>query len=356
VATFAGATPVLRNFMTHQAVPVDSFTIDLLSKADAWQPPEAFYSFYPGTPPAYIEPYLRAMTQQGWLVVENTPAAALDQEYEAFWAWEATAGLYHFGIQDPPWLDPAQSAQWMVHISVAKPPVPLLMSNEGLAHVEALERPDLESGIFSVMHRRRSVRTFANKPVPKAALRDCLFAGLGVTGFLDTRLPSPEPRVPLKMAPSGGGRNPYEGYVYAKNVEGLAAGLYHYSAIDNSLGLLTNTPAVSTSQLFAGQDWTEGAAFAVLLVANFERSMWKYPHPNAYRVVLMEAGHIAQNMLLAVTEHGLSATPTGAVTDSAAMALLGLNRVRQALVHSIFVGYAHAEAVETQNFSPHPAA
>lgn len=352
VVTFAGSTPVIRNFMTHHQLPVDGFTLELLSKADSWQLPEAFYSMYPGIAPSWIEAYLRGMTEQGWLIIQNSAAAALDAEYETSWAWDATAGLYHFGIQDPPWLNPVQSAQWMHHISAVKPPLPLLTTNHGLAHVVGLRRPDLEQGLFATMKRRRSVRTFEPKPVSGNALRDCLFAGLGITGFLDTQLPGEEPRVPLKMTPSGGARNPYEAYVYVKNVEGLESGLYHYSALDNSLGLLTQTPAVTTTQLFAGQDWTEGAALAILLVANFDRTMWKYPHPNAYRVVLMEAGHIGQNISLAAADHGLCATPTGAITDAAAQALLGLNRVKQALVYGLFIGHPHPEAFETQHFIP----
>ncbi|MDV4159365.1 MULTISPECIES: nitroreductase family protein [Rhizobium] len=36
-------------------------------------------------------------------------------------------------------------------------------------------------------------------------------------------------------------------------------------------------------------------------------------HPTGFRVVLIEAGHIAQNMLLAATASGLVATPTCAL-------------------------------------------
>jgi len=105
--------------------------------------------------------------------------------------------------------------------------------------------------------------------------------------------------------------------------------------------------------LFAGQDWTENAAFGILLVANFGRTMWKYPHPTAYRVVLIEAGHIGQNVALAAARHRLSATPTGAVNDTAAQHLLGLDWVQQSLVYAVFVGKAASTAFELENFVPH---
>ena len=352
VVTFVDSTPILRNFMTRHAVPVNSFALDLLSRGDHWQSPEDFCVIYAGVPPALIETYLRGLTEQGFLLVEGTPAAAIDAEYEMVWQWDATAGLYHFGVKDPPWLNPQQAADWMHHVSVSKPSVPLCTTNDGFETVVALEPPDLEQGLFSVMNRRRSVRSYVPEPVSRQALGDCLFAGLGITGFLNTGLPGEDPRVPLKMTPSGGGRNPYEGFVYAQHVAGLDFGLYHYSAIDHTLGLLTKTPVVTTSQLFAGQQWTEGAAFAILLVANFVRTMWKYPHPNAYRVVLMEAGHIGQNVALAAAEHRLSATPTGAINDTAAQGLLGLDWVRQSLVYAVIVGKAQPDAFELENFTP----
>ena len=351
VLTFVDATPILRNFMTRHAMPVNGFALDLVSRADRWQTPEDFRVVYAGVPPALIETYLRGLTEQGFLVVEGTPAAAIDAEYETFWQWD-TAAMYHFGVKDPPWLNAQQSAEWMHHVSATKPAVPLCTTNDGLENVVAMEPPDLEHGLLSIMNRRRSVRSYVSEPVSRRALGDCLFAGLGITGLLNTRLPGEDPRVLLKMTPSGGARNPYEGFVYARRVADLDFGLYHYSAIDHTLGLLTKTPVVTTSQLFAGQHWTEGAAFAILLVANFGRTMWKYPHPNAYRVVLMEAGHIGQNVALAAAEHGLSATPTAAINDTAAQALLGLDWVRQSLVYAILVGKPQPDAFELENFTP----
>ena len=330
------------------------FTLDILARAEDWQPADAFPKIYPGTDPNVVNSYVHGMTEHGYLCVEQSPAAQLDSEYESFWNWEVSAGLYHFGIQDPPWLDSQQNAEWMQQLYVSKPPIPLMMSNEGLEEITPLDRPSLSSGIMATMHARRSVRSFEPQPVSLEVLRDCLFAGLGITGFLNTQLPGEDPHLPLKMTPSGGARNPYEGFVYVNNVTDLAPGLYHYSALDNSLGLVTDTPDATPSQLFAQQPWTDEAAFGIFLVANFERMAWKYPHPNAYRVVLMEAGHIGQNITLAAADHGLCSTPTGAVVDSVAQALLGLNKIRQALVYAVFVGVGSPDAFELENQVSHP--
>ena len=53
------------------------------------------------------------------------------------------------------------------------------------------------------------------------------------------------------------------------------------------------------------QEWADPMVAMIILVAILERTTWKYHDPNAYRVVLIEAGHIAQNIMLACTERGL---------------------------------------------------
>jgi nitroreductase len=63
--------------------------------------------------------------------------------------------------------------------------------------------------------------------------------------------------------------------------------------------------------------------------------MWKYEDANAYRVVLIEAGHIGQNMMLAATRHGLSACPTAALSHSVIKRLLGLDRLTDAPIYAL---------------------
>ncbi|MDQ2081756.1 hypothetical protein RA307_16345 [Xanthobacteraceae bacterium Astr-EGSB] len=87
------------------------------------------------------------------------------------------------------------------------------------------------------MRRRRSFRGFSDQPVALGDLGDGLFAGLGITGCV--RGSFDEGSLPLSMTPSGGGRNPYEAYVYVRRVGGLAPGTCHYSALDHRSRLPT---------------------------------------------------------------------------------------------------------------------
>ena len=75
------------------------------------------------------------------------------------------------------------------------------------------------------------MRAAAEPTITLKQLSDCLFAGMGITGETTNGIAT----LPLGMTPSGGARNPYEAYIYAVNVEGLAPGFYHYSAADHDL-------------------------------------------------------------------------------------------------------------------------
>lgn len=339
--------------MNRQGYICSGFDFDLLCRLGNWTDPSDIYSLYPSVAPALVAGQIHLLTSQGFLIVEGSEAANVDERYGAFWKWETTAGLYHFGLKDAPYLTQQQATAWMEHRALTAPPVPLFTTNEGCDVVHKLARPDLTQGLMEIMSRRRSIRSFLPEPISLDALRDCLFAGLGIVGFLDTHMPEATRRLPLKMTPSGGARNPYEAYAYVLNVEGIQRGLYHYSAIDNTLGLRSATPVVTATDLLVGQHWADECGAVILLVANFERPMWKYPSPTAYRVLLIEAGNISQNIGLAAANHHLSTTPTAAIDDSCAHRLLNIDWIAQSLVLAVLVGKAAPDAFEVRNFIPH---
>ncbi len=77
---------------------------------------------------------------------------------------------------------------------------------------------------------------------------------------------------------------------------------------------------------------------AIILCASLDRTMWKYPDPNAYRVVLIEAGHIGQNIMLAATEKGLTACPTAALSHSLIRDAAGLDSITDTPLYALTLG------------------
>jgi len=206
------------------------------------------------------------------------------------------------------------------------PPVSLFTTNADAARVVSLP-PPRDNGCFGVMKVGAAIVAdgSAAEAITKEQLRDCLFSCIGIVGLARTDLGE----LPLKTTPAAGARKPYEAYVLAYNVQDLPNGLYHHSA-------LNTLPSAET--VLGGQGWFSGASALILLVATFARTAWKYRHPTGIRVVLIEAGHIAQNMFLAATANGLVATPTCASNDNVIETMLDIDPVMQSAIYAVAVG------------------
>ena len=76
----------------------------------------------------------------------------------------------------------------------------------------------------------------------------------------------------------------------------------------------------------------------VFLVASLGRAMWKYEHPLSLRMVLLEAGHVAQNLLVAASDLGLASWPSGAISDSRVEELLGIGGPDRAVLYAVVLG------------------
>ncbi|MET1128843.1 MAG: SagB/ThcOx family dehydrogenase, partial [Thermoproteota archaeon] len=97
-----------------------------------------------------------------------------------------------------------------------------------------LPQPLESSGVdvLEAVRRRRSRRSFSEKPLSLAELSTLLYYSVGVTGYDERR------GRPLRTYPSAGGRQPLEVYVSASRVEGLEPGIYHYRPRSHELCML----------------------------------------------------------------------------------------------------------------------
>ncbi len=180
------------------------------------------------------------------------------------------------------------------------------------------------------LRARRSWRDFTAQPLPLAALGQLLFAAQGFTGQRRGR--------PLRAAPSAGALFPYEVYVLAHRVEGLAPGAYHYDPRAHSL---TQVRAGDLRALVAhiglDQEHLATAAAVFALSAVVDRVRAKYGE-RGWRYIYMEAGHISQNIYLQATSLGLGSVAVGAFYDDALNALLGLDGEHETAMYLHAVG------------------
>jgi len=196
----------------------------------------------------------------------------------------------------------------------------------------------LSAELGTVLARRRSERTFASDPIAAAELAALLAAGYGVTGALELEDGHAQP---MRTAPSGGALYPLELFAAVRNVDGLPAGLYHYDALEDMLERLADGPA-DLSKVSPFESAVAGAAVVVALAACFWRSRFKYGL-RAYRFTLLEAGHVAQNLLLAAAALELGAVPIGGFYDRRLDDLLGLDGVDESSLYLVCVGRPHVD-------------
>jgi putative peptide maturation dehydrogenase len=124
-----------------------------------------------------------------------------------------------------------------------------------------------------------------------------------------------------RTSASGGAMHPTEAWLIVQRVEGIAAGLYHYRPTDHALQPMpwsgtTDELHALAKLAVAGQHYLAEAHVLVVLAPRFARNFWKYRnHPKAYRVCVLDVGHLSQTLLLSAAEQGLGAFVTAAINE-----------------------------------------
>ncbi|MGD1948291.1 MAG: SagB/ThcOx family dehydrogenase [Leptolyngbyaceae cyanobacterium] len=142
----------------------------------------------------------------------------------------------------------------------------------------------------------------------------------------------------FRTVPSSGALYPLEIYPIVHQVDGLEPGLYHHAIQQHQLELIKpgdlRRPLVRAG---LNQDFLGEAQVCFVVSGIFQRTRWKY-HERTYRYVLMEAGHLGQNLYLAATALGLGVCCIGAFLDDALNELLGIDGKEEAALYLITVG------------------
>lgn len=185
---------------------------------------------------------------------------------------------------------------------------------------------------FSLIRSRQSRRNFTRTPVRREELATFLKYSCGETSALS------EGRSRRAQA-SGGARFPIEVYPIVFRTSGdLPAGLYHYNVKEHKLDVLLE-------QEFADEEvgnyftypWVKDAAIGIVMTAVFWRNQNKYGE-RGYRYVLIEAGHIGQNMYLASEALGLKCCALGGTRDTNVEELLDIDGETESVVYGLALG------------------
>ncbi|MCL5125481.1 MAG: SagB/ThcOx family dehydrogenase [Deltaproteobacteria bacterium] len=135
---------------------------------------------------------------------------------------------------------------------------------------------------------------------------------------------------------SAGALYPFEIYFASVDVLDLEQGLYHHSVADQSIALLRKgncLDALSTEIQFQRQG---PPSLFFFLTAIFFRSAWKY-RERAFRYHLLDTGHLAENLILALGSAGLNFELSYDFNDSAINELLVINVKKEVCLAAVKV-------------------
>jgi SagB-type dehydrogenase family enzyme len=144
---------------------------------------------------------------------------------------------------------------------------------------------EISTSLSDSLVLRTSAKQFT-QPFTLSALSSLLFFSLGEKQGEQKR-----------MYPSAGARYPLEFYILIfKPIETLETGVYHYSVTDHTLTCIHKRSFSHTERRgLTMYDFTADAHCAIIFTATPRRTSVKYGE-YSYRLMLIEAGAVAQNL------------------------------------------------------------
>lgn len=203
-----------------------------------------------------------------------------------------------------------------------------------IALSDALHEVDL----FSLIKTRVSRRTYSELTVTLLDIGTLLKYSCGNTHIMYNDDGSECGRS-HRAVPSAGARFPIEAYVVIiRPSDDLSAGIYHYRVREHKLEVLcVRTFDAKDVQQLLTYEWAWEASAVVFLTAVFNRMQDKYGE-RGYRYILLEAGHIAQNICLISTALGIHTCPLAGTHDEAVESLLKIDGISESLVYAVALG------------------
>jgi len=175
--------------------------------------------------------------------------------------------------------------------------------------------------------RRRSRRSYSDKPISLSDISQLCWAAQGIT----------DPIRKFRAAPSAGALYPIELFLVVGNAE-IEAGVYQYIPFDHSLMLIKRGDYREDLYKAAlRQEAVRRGAIDIVITAIYERTTRKYGE-RGIRYVHMEAGHVAQNIYLQAEALGLGTVSIGAFYDGMVREVLSLPK-HYAPLYIMPIGY-----------------
>lgn len=183
-----------------------------------------------------------------------------------------------------------------------------------------------------IIEKRTSLRKYADQCLSMEELSYLLWCTQGVKEIVSRP-------ATLRTVPSAGARHPFETYLLVNHVEGIPAGLYRFIATKHQLQEVSLNPHLADQMVEAclkqAQVKTSGVTF--IWAADAYRTTWRYGE-RGYRYMLLDAGHVCQNLYLAAESIDCGVCAIAAYEDEMVNHLLDMDGENQFVIYIGTVG------------------
>ena len=327
-----------RNYLTGARLRLSPATLQVLAAMTTWITPADLARSLSPLPPAAVRRTLAALEASTFVVARGSRQADAEQRLQPWLAWPLEARFYHFSTKRDHAVPPAADERRVVGTLLRRRPMPARVKAYRGRRVVRLPDVGARAGdsFVDILLRRRTRRRFGAGSISLADLATLLRLTWGFTSTLTWPGLGP---VPLRTSPSGGARLPIDVYVAAARVDGLARRLFYYQADRHRLvDVAGGVDGADLARFCGHQPWAANASALFLMTAVVPRMTWRYRSSRAYRVMLLEAGHLCQTLCLTATWLGLGAFSTAALDDEYAEKRLGIDGFDETIVYAAGIG------------------
>lgn len=179
---------------------------------------------------------------------------------------------------------------------------------------------------------RRTHRKFTHDALTLKELSFLLWATQGIT---DKDIAA------HRAVPSASACHPFETYLAIRNVKGLHPGIYRYLPLEHKLLPVLDgkeyVDAVANSCFASNKSQLEEAAVVFIWATIPYRTEWR-SGPYAYKFIALDAGHVCQNLYLAVEAIGAGTCAIGAYDQKAVDKAIDVNGKDEFTIYIASVG------------------
>lgn len=252
------------------------------------------------------------------MVVENTLEHEEEIQTQLWNEWGKAATYFHYHTRTLASLEMVTRKDDYVRLKEKKEQIPRPEIYKTYEAAEKIPLPtpisQCDKSFLEVLLQRQTTRSFeAKATLSKEELATILYY---VWGAISCKRNTGNGNLLFKTSPSGGCRHPIEVYPCIFHVQGVPPGIYHYSVKDHALELIKQGDFKELAvKMCAEQQYANQGSAIFFHTARVERSMWKYNVARAYRVIMMDVGHLNQTFSLVAAWLGLGAFYTAALRD-----------------------------------------